>query len=61
MQDTQISPLVTFPTRGNNILDLCLCTNPDSMLSCEPTPGFIDHDTITLSIQTTRQVMKQHP
>ena len=61
IQDTQMSQLVTFPTRGNNILDLCFCTHPDSVLSCEPIPGFNDHDAITLSIQTTRQVMKQHP
>ena len=59
-QDTQMSQLVTFPTRGNNILDLCPCTHPDSVLSCEPIPGFSDHDAITLSIQTTRQAMKQH-
>ena len=59
IKDTQMSLLVTFPNRGNNILDLCLCTHPDSVLSCET--GFSDHDAITLSIQTMRQVIKQHP
>ena len=61
IQDTQMSQLVIFPTRGINILDLCLCTHPDSVLSCEPISGFSDHDAIILSIQTTRQVIKQHP
>ena len=61
IQDTQMSQLVTFPTRGINILDLWLCTHPDSVLSCEPISGFSDHDAIILSIQTTRQVIKQHP
>ena len=60
-QDTQMSQLVTFPTKGNNILYLCICTHPDSVLSCEPIPGFSDHDAIILSIQTTRPVIKQHP
>jgi len=56
-----MSQLVTFPTKGNNILDLCIYTHPDSVLSCEPIPGFSGHDAIILSIQTTRPVIKQHP
>ena len=45
-EDTQMSQLVTFPTRGNNTLDLCFTTHPDSVLSCEPVSGFSDHDAV---------------
>ena len=46
MKDTQMSQLVTFPTRGNDTLDLCFTTHPDFVLSCEPVPGFSDHDAL---------------
>jgi len=42
-EDTQLSQLFSFTTRGNNTLDLCFTTHPDSVLSCEPAPGFSDH------------------
>ena len=32
----QLSQLVTFPTRAQNVLDLCFTTNPNSVISCEP-------------------------
>jgi len=60
-QDTQMSQLVTFPTRGNNTLDLCFCTHPDSVSSCGPIPGFSDHDAVLLSICTPRRIVKQNP
>ena len=60
-EDTQMSQLVTFPTRRNNTLDLCFTTHPDSVLSCEPVPGFSDHDAVILSIQTPTRMIKQHP
>ncbi|XP_065886047.1 uncharacterized protein [Dysidea avara] len=60
-EDTQMSQLVTFPTRRNNTLDLCFTTHPDSVLSCEPIPGFSDHDAVILSVQTPTRMIKQHP
>jgi len=31
-QDTQLFQMVTFPTRAQNILDLCFTTHPDTMI-----------------------------
>ena len=34
MDDCLMQQVVTFPTRGSNILDLCFTTDPDLVQSC---------------------------
>ena len=60
-EDTQMSQLVTFPTRGNNTLDLYFTTHPDSVLSCEPVPSVSDHDAVILSVQTPTRMIYNIP
>ena len=60
-QDFQMVQLVHFPTRGQNILDFCFTTHPDTILSCEPTPGLSDHDAVLITFQTSLLVPKQAP
>ena len=55
------STLVTFPTRGNNTLDKCFTTHPDSVLSFEQVPGFSDHDAVILSVQTQTHMSNNIP
>ena len=57
----QLSQLVTFPIRAQNVLDLCFTTNPNSVISCEPLPGLSDHDAVLVSIKIPKRVIKQHP
>ena len=54
-----MSELITFPTRGNNILELCFTTDLYSVLSCEPVPGFSDHEAVILSVQTPTCMIKR--
>jgi len=51
--------MVTFPTRAENILDLCFTTNPNFVPSCEPLPGMSDHDAVLIHIKTPNCVTKQ--
>ena len=60
-QDTQMFQTVTFPTRAQNILDLCFTTHPNTVLSCEPVPGLSDHDAVLINLQTLLYVIKQNP
>ena len=60
-QDTLMFQMVTFPTRAQNILDLCFTTHPDTVLTCEPTPGLSDHDAVLINFQTLLHVIKQNP
>ena len=48
MDDFLMQQVVTFPTRGTNILDLCFTTDPDLVQSCQPFPGVSDHDIVLL-------------
>jgi len=59
--NSQLPQLVTFPTRAQNVLDLCFTTNPNSVTSCEPIPGLIDHDAVLITIKTPKRLIKQHP
>ena len=43
--------VLTFPTRGTNILDLCFTIDPDLVQSCQPFPGVSDHDIVLLKFQ----------
>ena len=51
-QDTQMLQVVTFPTRAQNILDLCFVSHPNMILACEPVPGLSDHDAVLIIFQT---------
>ena len=42
---------MSFPTRNNNILDLCFTTDPDLVQSCHSFPGVSDHDTVLLKFK----------
>ena len=53
--------MVTFPTRAQNILDLCYTTHPDTVLTCESAPELSDHVTVFIKIQTPVYVVKQCP
>ena len=38
--------MVTFPTRGNNTLDIFATNRPNLINICTPIPGISDHDAI---------------
>ena len=44
--DLGISQMVTFPTRGNNTLDIFATNRPNLINTCTPIPGISDHDAI---------------
>ncbi len=44
--------MIREPTRGNNILELFLTTDPSQILNIHSIPGISDHDTIPM-INTT--------
>ena len=60
-QDTQMSQLVTFPTRAQNTLDLLFTTHPDSFLSCYPAPGLNDYDAVLATFQIPNPMIKKAP
>ena len=53
--------IVTFPTRAQNILDLCFVSHPDMILTCKPVPGLSDHDAVLITFQTCIPKIKQNP
>jgi len=53
--------MVHFPTRAQNILDLCFIIHPDTVLLCEPTSGLSDRDADFVTFQTGLEVLKQMP
>ena len=46
LETTNLEQQVTFPTRGNNILDILLTNRPSLVHRCRPLPGISDHDSI---------------
>ena len=52
--------VVTFPTRAQNILDLCFVSHPDMILICAPVPGLSDHDAVLITFQTYVPIVKQN-
>ena len=48
-QDTQMLQVVIFPTRSQNIQDLCFDSHPDTILACEPVPGLSNHDAVLIT------------
>jgi len=48
-----LEQIVTQPTRGNNILDLCFTTRPDYIEQCTTVPGFSDRDVVIVDLHTS--------
>ena len=61
IHNTQMEQLVTFPTEGMNILDLCLTTHPSIISTCKPIPGLSDHDTVFINLALSLHRIKNHP
>jgi len=60
MDDCLMQQVVTFPTRGSNILDLCFTTDPDLVQSCQPFPGISDHDIVLLKFELRTISLMHH-
>ena len=45
-----LEQMVTSPTRGQNILDLFLTTNPTLVDNVSITPGLSDHDIVLIQV-----------
>ena len=58
LDDFHSTPIVTFPTRGPNTLDLCFVSHPDLVLNCDSPPGLSDHEA---ELSTTISRGKQAP
>ena len=54
-----LTQIVTFPTRGSNILDLCFVSHPDLVLNCDSLPGLSDHEAVLVELSTTISRGKQ--
>ena len=52
---------MTSPTRGQNILDLFLTTNPTLVDNVFITPGLSDHDIVLTQVNVKSEVLKQVP
>jgi len=59
--DFQIQQLITFATRGANVLDLCFTTHPDLIRNCTPLPGLSDHETVLVELSSMITHSKQVP
>ena len=59
--DYQLQQVVTFPTKGNNLLDLCFTSHPDLVQSCLPFPGLCDHDIVLVKFLFQLPSVKQCP
>ena len=61
IDDHGLSQIVTDPTRGQNILDLVLVSNPTVVSNVAIVPGVSDHDCplVTLDIKPSRQHQKR--
>ena len=61
VDDYQLQQVVTFPTRGNNLLDLCFTSHPDLVQSCLPSPGLCDHDIVLVKFLFQLPPVQQCP
>ena len=52
---------MTSNTRGQNILDLFLTTNPTLVDNVSITPGLSDHDIVLIQVNVKPEVLKQVP
>ena len=58
IHNTQMEQLVTFPTRGMNILDLCLTTHSSIISTYKPIPGLSDHDAVFMNLSLSLHRIK---
>ena len=61
LDDCLLEQMVTSPTRGQNILDLFLTTNPTLVDNVSITPGLSDHDIVLIQVIVKPEVLKQIP
>jgi len=50
INDYGLEQFINIPTRGNNILDLLLCSHPNLISNIKIAPGISDHDAILYSL-----------
>jgi hypothetical protein len=60
-QDSNLTQCVSQPTRGNNILDLFLTTNPDLVTHQEITEGISDHDAVLTEVNIKAKHTRKKP
>jgi len=58
--NSMLEQIVTQPTRGNNILDLCFTTHPGYIEQCTTVPGFSDHDAVIVDLTNLRTSHIKH-
>ena len=59
--DCLLEQMVTSPTRGKNMLDLFLTSNPTLIEKVSVLPGLSDHDIVMAEVNAKPTVMKQVP
>ena len=59
--DCLLEQMVTSPTRGQNILDLFLTSNPTLIEKVSVLPGLSDHNIVMAEVNAKPTVMKQVP
>ena len=60
-EEFQLEQIVSSPTHGSSILDLCFMSHPDRVVSCESYPGFSDHNIVLVNISSQLNYFKQPP
>ena len=48
LQEYGFTQIVSFPTRGKNILDIFATNRPSLVKSCKPVPGISDHEAVMI-------------
>ena len=56
-----LEQIVTQPTRGMNISDLCFLSHPDLSNGCRVIPGLSDHDAVIVSLVTKFYLQNKLP
>lgn len=59
--DYFLEQVVSEPTRGRNLLDLCFTTHPNQVKQCSTMPGLSDHEAVIVTFATSLHVLKQCP
>ena len=60
-EEFHLEQIVSIPTRGCSILDLCFMSHPDNVISCESLPGLSDHNAVLVKISSQLYYYKQPP
>ena len=59
--DYHLQQIINFPTRKNNLLDLCFTSHINLVQSCQPYPGLSDHEVVLIKFQSQIPISKQCP